>query len=195
MQAFILGAGLGTRLAPLTHILPKPLMPVFQKPLIQHTMEHYLRSGVTEFIVNISQLTLMWERAFPENNYRGVPVRFSHEEEPLDSGGGLKKIMPMVNPDEPLLVHNGDNVVAYRKGDAILIFNFDPSRSYQGYEVPMPDIGDYEVVMSTDDKAFGGFERVNHQVYIAKKMPDGRTGFQIYLPNRCAIVLKPVKKA
>lgn len=108
MQAFILGAGLGTRLAPLTHILPKPLMPVFQKPLIQHTMEHYLRSGITEFIVNISQLTLMWERAFPENNYRGVPVRFSHEEEPLDSGGGLKKIMPMVNPDEPLLVHNGD---------------------------------------------------------------------------------------
>ena len=74
MQAFILGAGLGTRLAPLTHILPKPLMPVFQKPLIQHTMDHYIRCGVSEFMVNISCLPLMWERAFPEPTYRGCPV-------------------------------------------------------------------------------------------------------------------------
>lgn len=108
MQAFILGAGLGTRLAPLTHILPKPLMPVFQKPLIQHTMDHYIRCGVTEFMVNISCLPLMWERAFPEPTYRGFPVSFSEEETPLDSGGGVKKIMHWVKPGELLLVHNGD---------------------------------------------------------------------------------------
>lgn len=110
MQAFILGAGLGTRLAPLSLILPKPLMPVFQKPLIQHMMDHFMRAGVDEFIVNTSQLELMWERAFPfpDPQYRGIPVRLSHEETPLDSGGGLKKIMPLVRPGEPLLVHNGD---------------------------------------------------------------------------------------
>ena len=108
MQAFILGAGLGTRLAPLTHILPKPLMPVFQKPLIQHTMDHYIRCGVSEFMVNISCLPLMWERAFPEPTYRGCPVSFSEEESPMDSGGGVKKIMPWVKLGEPLLVHNGD---------------------------------------------------------------------------------------
>ena len=108
MQAFILGAGLGTRLAPLTNILPKPLMPVFQKPLIQHTMDHYIRCGVTEFMVNISCLPLMWERAFPEPTYRGCPVSFSEEEAPLDSGGGVKKIMHWVKSGEPLLVHNGD---------------------------------------------------------------------------------------
>lgn len=108
MQAFILGAGLGTRLAPLTHILPKPLMPVFQKPLIQHTMDHYIRCGVSEFMVNISCLPLMWERAFPEPTYRGCPVSFSEEESPMDSGGGVKKIIPWVKPGEPLLVHNGD---------------------------------------------------------------------------------------
>ena len=108
MQAFILGAGLGTRLAPLTHILPKPLMPVFQKPLIQHTMDHYIRCGVSEFMVNISCLPLMWERAFPEPTYRGCPVSFSEEDAPMDSGGGVKKVMPWVKPGEPLLVHNGD---------------------------------------------------------------------------------------
>lgn len=110
MQAFILGAGLGTRLAPLSLILPKPLLPVFQKPLIQHMMDHFMRAGVEEFIVNTSQLELMWERAFPfpDPQYRGIPVRLSHEDSPLDSGGGLKKIMPLVRAGEPLLVHNGD---------------------------------------------------------------------------------------
>lgn len=109
MQAFILGAGLGTRLAPLTSILPKPLMPVFQKPLIHHTMDHFMRCGVESFIVNISCLPLMWERAFPEGSYRGCPVQFSHEDEPLDSGGGVKKIRPLLaDPAAPLLVHNGD---------------------------------------------------------------------------------------
>lgn len=110
MQAFILGAGLGTRLAPLSSIVPKPLLPVFHKPLIQHTMDHLLRAGVSEFIVNTSQLEFMWERTFPfpDPQYAGVPVRLSHEDVPLDSGGGLKKIMPLVHEHEPLIVHNGD---------------------------------------------------------------------------------------
>ncbi|MGN0865530.1 MAG: sugar phosphate nucleotidyltransferase [Akkermansia sp.] len=108
MQAFILGAGHGTRLAPLTHILPKPLMPICQKPLVQHSMDHYIRSGIRDFIINTSPLSLMWERAFPEPEYRGCRVRFSHEESPLDSGGGIKKILPLLEGSEPLLVHNGD---------------------------------------------------------------------------------------
>lgn len=109
MQVFILGAGLGTRLAPLTHILPKPLMPVFQKPLIQHMMDRFMRAGADEFIVNTSYLDMMWDKAFPcpDPEYRGCPVAFSHEDEPLDSGGGVKKIMPLWK-DGPVIVHNGD---------------------------------------------------------------------------------------
>lgn len=109
MQAFILGAGLGTRLAPLSLILPKPLMPVFQKPLIQHTMDNFIKDGVTEFIINTSCLEFAWDKAFPcpDPQYRGCPVTFSHEEEPLDSGGGVKKILPLWK-EGPLIVHNGD---------------------------------------------------------------------------------------
>ncbi len=109
-QAFILGAGLGTRLAPLTSILPKPLMPVLDKPLIQHTMDHFLRAGISRFIINTSVLEFMWDRYFPGPGaqYGGAPVIFSHEPSPLDSGGGLKKILPLIDPSQPLLVHNGD---------------------------------------------------------------------------------------
>lgn len=109
MQAFILGAGLGTRLEPLSLILPKPLMPVFQKPLVQHTMDSFMKAGVTEFIINTSTLEFAWDKAFPcpDPQYRGCPVTFSHEDEPLDSGGGVKKILPLWK-EGPLIVHNGD---------------------------------------------------------------------------------------
>ncbi len=108
LQSFILGAGLGTRLAPLTHILPKPLMPVLQQPLIRHIMDEHYRAGVREFIVNTSCLELMWERAFPEPLHKGCPVHFSHEAEPLDSGGGLRHALRFIDRSQPLIVHNGD---------------------------------------------------------------------------------------
>lgn len=121
MQAFILGAGKGTRLAPLTCILPKPLVPVFQKPLIQHMMDHFIRAGIDEFIVNTSALELMWDKAFPcpDPEYRGCRVIFSHEDEPLDSGGGVKKILPLWKEGEPLLVHNGDILTDIPAGELL----------------------------------------------------------------------------
>ncbi len=108
LQSFILGAGLGTRLAPLTHILPKPLMPVMQQPLIRHIMDEHYRAGVREFIVNTSCLELLGERAFPEPEHKGCPVHFSHEDEPLDSGGGLRHALRFIDRTQPLIVHNGD---------------------------------------------------------------------------------------
>ena len=95
--------------------------------------------------------------------------------------------------DTQLLVHNGDKIMAYKKGGAVLAFNFHPVNSYEGYFVPMPEKGNYQVVMSTDDYCFGGHGRVYHQTYQAEKQPDGRIGFQLYLPNRTAIVFKKVK--
>ena len=95
--------------------------------------------------------------------------------------------------DRQLLVHNGDNVLAYQKGDAAFVYNFDPSRSYEGYFVPVAEAGEYQVVLSTDDHCYGGHGRVYHQNYTARKQPDGRIGVQLYLPNRTAVVLKKVK--
>jgi len=85
-------------------------MPIFQKPLVQHMMDHFMRAGIKEFIINTSVLEMMWDKAFPcpDPEYRGCPVTLSHEDEPLDSGGGIKKILPLWKKVEPLLVHNGD---------------------------------------------------------------------------------------
>ena len=94
--------------------------------------------------------------------------------------------------DRQLLVHNGDNVLAYQKGEAVFVYNFDPSRSYEGYFVPMAEKGDYRVIQSSDDFCYGGHGRIAHQTYTATLQPDGRIGFQIYLPSRTATVLEKV---
>ena len=96
--------------------------------------------------------------------------------------------------DKQYLVHNGDNVMVYQKGGAFFIFNFDPSRSYDGYLVPVEEEGEYKVIMSTDDYCYGGHGRVYHMTYTASKQPDGRIGFQMYLPSRTATVLRKVTK-
>ena len=95
--------------------------------------------------------------------------------------------------DQQLLVHNADKVMVYKKGGGTFVFNFDPNRSYEGYFVPTASPGKYQVAMSTDDYCFGGQGRVYHQTYTASKQPDGRIGFQVYLPSRTAMVLKKEK--
>lgn len=108
-----------------------------------------------------------------------------------------KKCRVIGGRDKQLLVHNSDHVMVYQKGSAFFVFNFDPARSYDGYLIPVEEAGDYKVILSTDDFTFGGHGRVYHMTYTAFQQPDGRIGFQAYLPSRTAMVLKklPKKKA
>ncbi len=106
-KAFILGAGLGTRLRPLTDHLPKPLIPVFHEPLIQHALDHCLGAGLGEFAINTHHLPEAWPAAFPDSRYREAPLSFFHEPVLLETGGGIKNIEAWINND-PLLVYNGD---------------------------------------------------------------------------------------
>lgn len=106
-KAFILGAGLGTRLRPLTDQLPKPLIPVFHKPLITYAFDHLLAVGVRELIVNTHHLPQCYDHAFPEKNYHGATITFRHEPVLLETAGGIANIADLVR-DESFLVYNGD---------------------------------------------------------------------------------------
>ena len=95
--------------------------------------------------------------------------------------------------DRQLYLSNSEMLLVYRKGTGIFAFNFHPHKSYEGFFLPVEAPGDYQVLLSSDDFCFGGHGRVHHLRYTARTEPDGRTGFRIYLPNRTAVVLKPVK--
>jgi mannose-1-phosphate guanylyltransferase len=101
-QAFILGAGLGNRLRPLTDRLPKPLVPLFHRPLAAWTVEACAAIGIERFAINTHHLPGAWD-GFGE----GTDVTFFHEPDLLETGGGLKNLATWMG-GEPLLVHNGD---------------------------------------------------------------------------------------
>ncbi|MDF1815201.1 MAG: sugar phosphate nucleotidyltransferase [Verrucomicrobiales bacterium] len=108
-KAFILGAGLGTRLRPLTNTLPKPLVPVWNAPLISYAFDHLINDLETsEFIVNTHHAAEKYLELFPEKTYRENTIEFRHEEVLLDTAGGLDNIRGLLPKDESILVYNGD---------------------------------------------------------------------------------------
>lgn len=106
--AFILGAGLGTRLRPLTENIPKPLLEIGGHPLITYAMAHLRAVGVKRFIVNTHHCADKYAQAFPGNNYKGIPIVFRHEPVLLDTAGGIKNIEDLIGEDERIIVYNGD---------------------------------------------------------------------------------------
>lgn len=108
LTAFVLGAGLGTRLRPLTDTWPKPLLPVRGRPLIQHIFDRLLETGVKKILVNTHHCPERYAEVFPVNTWQGVPLIFEHEPLLLDTAGGLKNIARHWTDEQPLLLHNGD---------------------------------------------------------------------------------------
>jgi NDP-sugar pyrophosphorylase family protein len=106
--AFILGAGQGTRLRPLTDSCPKPLLLLGDRPIITYAMEHLMALGVERFIVNTHHLASVYDQVFPEKLWRGIPIIFRYEPLLLDTAGGLKNIEDLLRDDDDLLVYNGD---------------------------------------------------------------------------------------
>ena len=106
-QAFVLGAGLGTRLRPLTDELPKPLVPIFQKPLITFALDHLIANGLPSFVINTHHIGDQLRAYFASGSYRELPVRIVHESLLLDTGGGIKNIEQWITT-EPFVVYSGD---------------------------------------------------------------------------------------
>ena len=106
--AFVLGAGLGTRLRPLTSRRPKPLIPVVNRPLLAHTFDRLLAESIETLVVNSHWAAEAYATAFPDGSYRGVPLDF-REEKPdvLETAGGIGNVADLLG-DGPFIVHNGD---------------------------------------------------------------------------------------
>ena len=109
--AFVLCAGWGERLQPLTNQIPKPLVPICGVPLCEFALARIAAAGVERIVINTHRLPGEFIRLFPEypepSRYAGVPVFFRHEEVLLETAGGLKNVEDLLLPG-PVLVHNGD---------------------------------------------------------------------------------------
>ena len=107
MKAMILAAGFGKRMRPLTEVTPKPLLMVAGKPLLQHHIERLAAAGITELVINTSWLAEQIEDYFGDGSDFGVSISWSREAQPLETGGGVARALPMLGT-EPFLLINGD---------------------------------------------------------------------------------------
>lgn len=106
-NAFVLGAGLGTRLRPSTTARPKPLMPIFGKPLITFALDHLRAFGVQSFVINTHHLASQFDEFFETGFYAGHSVKLVHETDLLGTGGGIKNAEGLIGK-KPFIVYSGD---------------------------------------------------------------------------------------
>ncbi len=106
--------------------------------------------------------------------------------------GMCKRNRVVGGKDNQLMLDNTQKVLVYKKGGAVLAFNFHPVNSYDGCFLTMPEAGEYDVIMSTDDYCFGGEGRIYHQRYTTVA-ENGTVGIRLYLPSRTAAILRKVK--
>lgn len=104
-KAMVLAAGYGTRLKPLTDRLPKPLVPVAGRPMIEYALDQLRAYGIEEVIINVSHLK--GQLTAYVANCRDLTFKISEETEPLETGGGLKKALPLLG-NEPVFAINSD---------------------------------------------------------------------------------------
>ncbi len=109
MKALIFAAGLGTRLRPITDTMPKALVPINGKPLLEHIICKLKDAGFNEIIINVHHFAdQIIDFVKSKNNFE-IRIEFSDErDELLETGGGIKKAQDFFNDEKPFLVHNVD---------------------------------------------------------------------------------------
>ena len=107
-QAFVLAGGKGERLKPLTNDIPKPLVKVKGKPILQYNIELLAKHGVKEIILGTGHMHEKIEDYFKDGATFGMSIVYSVETEPLGTGGALKQAEEML--DEKFFMMNGDNI-------------------------------------------------------------------------------------
>ena len=107
MKAMILAAGLGNRMRPLTLYKPKPLLEVGSKPLIVWHIKKLKEIGVTEIVINSAWLADVLIGALGDGSQFGVQIRWTREDEGLETAGGIINALPLLGT-EPFILVNGD---------------------------------------------------------------------------------------
>ena len=112
MRAMILAAGFGTRMRPLTDTLPKALVPVAGRPLIEYTLLFVKSHGIEEVVLNLHHLGHLLRDALGDGSAYGLRITYSPEDPILDTGGGIKNAQPFLD-GEPFLVLNADTILDF----------------------------------------------------------------------------------
>lgn len=146
IQAILLAGGKGTRLAPLTDNLPKPLVHIHGKPMMQYVLEHLRAAGITNVAISVAHLGHMISDQFGDGSLLGMNLSYLVEPEPMGTGGWTK-LVNWNDLDENFIVANADNLFWIDVAQFL-----ERHRSHgdiatiAGIELPSADIAKYEIL-------------------------------------------------
>ena len=169
MKAMILAAGKGTRVRPITHTIPKPMIPILQKPVMEFLLELLRQHGFTEVMVNVSHLAEEIENYFRDGQRFGVEIAYSFEGriedgeligDALGSAGGLKKIQNFQNFfDDTFVVLCGDALIDLNLSEAVRRHRQKGAlATLITKRVPREKVSSYGVVVTDDDGRVKAFQ-------------------------------------
>jgi mannose-1-phosphate guanylyltransferase len=151
----VLAAGLGTRLRPITHAMPKPMVPVVNRPVMEHIARLLARHGFTETIANLHWFPELIEGHFGDGSEFGIELSYRYEEQLLGTAGGVRNVADFL----------GDSFLVVA-GDALTDIDFTAMRefheSHDGIATlatkRVSDTDQYGVVIAGDDGRIQGFQ-------------------------------------
>lgn len=161
LKGMILAAGQGTRVRPLTKDMPKPMIPILGKPVMEYLIEHLARHGVKEIMINVAHLNRKIEQYFGNGQRLGVEIGYSYEgvydhgeivARPLGSAGGMRHIQDFGGFfDQTTIVMCGDALIDLDIGAALLEHRQKKAMvSVVTMEVPAAEVSNYGIV-ETDE--------------------------------------------
>ncbi|MFM8524672.1 MAG: sugar phosphate nucleotidyltransferase [Cyanobacteriota bacterium] len=192
MKAMILAAGKGTRVRPITHTIPKPMIPILQKPVMEFLLELLRQHGFTEVMVNVSHLAEEIENYFRDGQRFGVEIAYSFEGriedgeligEAMGSAGGLKKIQSFQRFfDETFVVLCGDALIDLDLTEAMRRHRQKGAlASMITKRVPRDQVSSYGVVVTDDEGRVLSFQEKPSVEEAASDMIN--TGIYIFEPE------------
>lgn len=152
MKAMILGAGIGSRLDPLTRSLPKPLVPIVGKPVMGHLVDLLKKHGFTDIMVNVQYLGHRIEESLGDGSAYGVNIHYSREDKLWGDAGGVKRCESFFAdaPDDTFLVIGGDDLTDTDIGAIVRAHKEKGAVATLGV-TPVDDPSEYGIVVADDD--------------------------------------------
>jgi mannose-1-phosphate guanylyltransferase len=168
-KGMILAAGQGTRVRPLTKYLPKPMVPILGKPVMEYLIEHMARHGISEIMVNVAYHHLKIEQYFGDGHRWGVQIGYSYEgarehgevvPKPQGSAGGMRRIQDFSGFfDETTLVLCGDALIDLDIGAALYEHKTKGAiASVVALDVPLKDVESYGIVVADPEGRIKSFQ-------------------------------------
>ncbi|HET6313349.1 MAG TPA: NDP-sugar synthase [Chloroflexia bacterium] len=156
MKAIILVGGQGTRLRPLTNSTPKPLLPLLNRPFLDHVLFLLKTHGITDIILAVGYRSESFEPAYGDGSHLGVKLTYVKEDKPLDTGWAIKNVEQHLDAGESFLVFNGDVLTDLDIADMVKFHSENGSLCTISL-TPVEDVSSYGVVEVDDEGAVKRF--------------------------------------